>query len=336
MDRINRFVSFYTTNNIAAWEGVRRIDETNVLASGALNSRVGCFYIGPVNGSSASLYEISVPRSITSSAYGPDVYDKKRGILRLVGTYKNETPFTLGFLFKGTVNDINNENNFKTIRIGYNYTYCHSIIKDLIVGNSDDLYTSSNGETPLGPAKAFIYNIKTKEVTFIEYPGAKSNTVYGVCYNGGDSYTMCGGHTPVTKTVVNIEEGNDREFEEAYIVDFNSVTKQFTHFTSYRHPPDTRGIYNTHFQGISNENGYYQLVADSLNVESKYAPASWVGVRRNVDGSFGQAQWLDIAYPSGDDVTVTSANSVAGNLVIGVAESLKIGTKSYQAEILAL
>ena len=56
-------------------------------------------------------------------------------------------------------------------------------------------------------------------------------------------------------------------------------------------------------------------------------------VRRNPDGSFGEAAWVDLNYPGVDPSTaITSCNSVAGNQVVGIVIG-DTGAFSYQATV---
>ncbi len=105
----------------------------------------------------------------------------------------------------------------------------------------------------------------------------------------------------------------------AYLVDYDSATGTFSNWTSFEYPNGTN--FATQFQGISSaEKGVYTLSADSLQAGSD-APAqgSWVTVRRNTDGSFSQAEWVDLNYAGYDPQTnLTSSNSVYGNQVVGI------------------
>jgi len=73
----------------------------------------------------------------------------------------------------------------------------------------------------------------------------------------------------------------------------------------------------THFQGISSvEKGVYTIAADSAEVGSADpAQGYWVTVRRNADGSFGDARWVEL---NDSQTGLTSADSVYGNAVVGI------------------
>src|SRR5208337_2445423 len=162
----------------------------------------------------------------------------------------------------------------------------------------------------------------------IVYPGSTTTTDYGIWYNGGTSYTICGGYSDI------LAQG--RTIGQGFLVDYDSATGQFTNWTSFAYPNGLIGQdYITHFEGISStENGVYTLSADSVQSgSSNLAQGSWVTVQRNPDGSFGAGAWVDLNYPGVDPSTaITSANSVAGNQVVGIVTSGTSGF-SYQATI---
>ncbi|WP_229029220.1 hypothetical protein [Flavobacterium sp. SLB02] len=72
----------------------------------------------------------------------------------------------------------------------------------------------------------------------------------------------------------------------------------------------------THFEGITvAKNGGYNMPSDWLTVNGEKNGASFVTVNRNSDGSFGEANWIDIDFP---DSSVTSANTVYRNNILGI------------------
>jgi hypothetical protein len=145
----------------------------------------------------------------------------------------------------------------------------------------------------------------------IVFPGSISTMAYGIWHNGGTSYTIAGGYSNVGD--------QSRRLGHGYLVDYDSLTGKFTHWTSFDYPNGPVGqSFITHFEGISSaEEGVYTLSADSLAVGSSgSAQGSLVTVRRNADGSFGPAVWVDLKFPGVDGLP--SANSVAGNQVVGI------------------
>ncbi len=162
----------------------------------------------------------------------------------------------------------------------------------------------------------------------IVYPGSTSTSAYGIWYNGGTSYTICGGYTTLGDL--------GQAVSHAYLVDYDSGTGNFSHWTTFEYPNGKLGQnFVTHFQGISGyQKGVYSLSADSAQLgNSNLVQGSWVTVRRNSDGSFGPSVWVDLNYPGTDpDTELTSNDSVAGDAVVGIVISTS-GTFSYQADL---
>ena len=191
---------------------------------------------------------------------------------------------------------------------------------DLAVGNAGDI--------PIQTDHAFLYSIsQDKILTDIVYPGSEtsSTTAYGIWYNGGTSYTIAGGYTTLASPGKTVAEG--------YLVDYNSSTGQFTNWTSFAGPDGLVGpSFATHFQGISSpEPGVYTLSADTSDAgSSTVLQATLATVRRNPDGTFGPADWVNLNYPGA--LGLQTADSVAGNQVVGI---VTVGTSiiSYQATV---
>ena len=143
----------------------------------------------------------------------------------------------------------------------------------------------------------------------------------------GTSYTIVGGYA---QTPVNNLDDQHRPIGEGYIVDYDSATGAFTNWKSYEHPKSPAGLeFVTHFEGISSvENGVYTLSAgSSLTGTSTFEVGSVATVRRNTDGSFGEAAWVDLSYP-GVDASITS-DSVVGNQVVGTNTEQKLAQLTY-------
>ena len=121
-----------------------------------------------------------------------------------------------------------------------------------------------------------------------------------------------------------------------YLVDYDSATQQFSHWASFAYPDGLVGqTFLTHFQGISStEAGVYTLIGDSAQSSApNLVQASWVSVRRNPDGSFGPAAWVNLNGPgSVPSPSVISGDSVYGNQVVGFALGNN-GQVVYQATI---
>ena len=85
------------------------------------------------------------------------------------------------------------------------------------------------------------------------------------------------------------------------LVDYDSATGLFSHWTSFDYPNGPVGQdFVTHFEGISSvEKGVYTLSADSVQSRHRATPsrARSSRVRRNTDGTFGHATWVNLNYP---------------------------------------
>ncbi|HEY1602374.1 MAG TPA: hypothetical protein VGG64_22420 [Pirellulales bacterium] len=327
-----------TTQPVTSWEGIRGADEPGQYMISGSSEDDGLLFIGGINGTGTS-YLFNYPGALNTSIYGPD--NLSNGLVRLVGTYKNPDYATApvqvnGFAYGGTLTDGSQSTAWQTIDYpGAVYNFIHSTMGGLAVGNYDNPAAHNTLNLQYGPGHAEIYNVITHQyVTDVAYPGAVSNTVYGIWYNGGTSYTLAGGYS---LDAVNNFADQDRPIGTAYIVDYDSATNQFSHWTSVQDPSGTNLA--THFQGISSvQPGVYTLAAGSV-LEGSNDPVqgSLVTIVRNADGSFGPAQWVTLNYagptPSGasSGTGMTSNNSVFGNQVVGVVA----GSSSfpYQATV---
>ncbi len=336
-------VTYYNTDNFptnltyAGWEGIRDGDSSGqylITGTTVVNGEpTGLLYEGTIDGTGTS-YAVISPGWTTSSVYGPN--NLGNGVIQLVGTYtsSSSTAATNSFIFQGTTSDLNNASNYATIDIsGADYTIVHSVSGGLAVGNYDSPADHGKYGLALGPGHAFIFDVSDPSnpiyVKDISFPGAISTSAYGIWYNGGTSYTICGGYS--AGAVNNFQNQND-PFPHAFLVDYDSSTGTFSHWTSFDYPYGKDFL--THFQGISStQPGVYTIAADAA-IQNGSAPTQgmWVTVSRNADGSFGPARWINLNYPGLDPTTnLTSNNSVAGNQLVGII----LGSKgfTYQATV---
>jgi hypothetical protein len=94
------------------------------------------------------------------------------------------------------------------------------------------------------------------------------------------------------------------------------MLKQTNNLKSFSYKNETILSIITHFEGITvAKNGGYNMPSDWLTVNGEKNGASFVTVNRNSDGSFGEANWIDIDFP---DSSVTSANTVYRNNILGI------------------
>jgi trimeric autotransporter adhesin len=312
------------STDIEGWQGIRGASVSGNYLIVGTSGASGVLFDGAINGNGGqTTFPINVPFSgvTETTVYGPDL--TQGGTLRLVGTYQssaNPSVLVNGFLFQGTTTDLGDASHYRTINYpGAQYTYVHSIAGNLAVGN----YTSEDDEGHKQPGKAFIYDIvNDKFLPDVEFPGSEQNSAYGIWWNGGTKYTIAGGYSNGLTTVA-----DGQPLDRAYLVDFNTATQKFSHWKSYDHPGKN---VLTHFQGISSvQAGYYALSANSVIKDSEDpAPGSWVLVYRKSDGSFSDAEWVDLDY--NNEGGITTGDSVYGNQVVGIVIGEQI---SYQATI---
>jgi hypothetical protein len=320
-------VTYYNSSSVgmqpvSGWQGIRDSGTTGqYLITGTSNSN-GLLYVGPISGVGGTSYAVNVPGAASTSVYGPDVV--AGNVLRLVGSYRNGQGDVNGFVFQGTTSGLTDSNNYRTIAYpGATYTYVHSTMGDLAVGNAD----GPEGNAPIGTGHAFIYSHSQDQIiTDIVYPDSTSTTAYGIWHNEGTSYTIVGGYTKLLNPGTTVAAG--------YMVDYDAATGEFSHWTSISAPgvgPNGEAL-ATHFEGISSPRpGVYTLAATQTALGTTTPlQASLATVMRTPDGGFDSPFWVNLNYPGSSGV-VTS-NSVAGNQVVGIA---LVGSSfvSYQATV---
>jgi trimeric autotransporter adhesin len=328
-------VRYYNTDHVSIqpvslWQGLRGADAPGKFLITGTSDLVGVLSISSISGRGKA-YAVSYPRALSTSVYGPDDLDGSR--IRLVGSYRslvaNPSVTVDGFLFQGTTGDLSTATHYRTIDYpGATYNYVHSTMGGFAVGNYDS--PAGNGQG-LGPAKAYIYNVATASfVTNVVFPGSVADTAYGIWHNGGTSYTICGGYK---NEDANNATDQDAPIGQAYLVDYNAATGRFSHWTSYSFPGAISGTsVLTHFEGISSaQKGVYTLNADVVRSDGS-AGGYFVTVRRNANGTFGSASWVNLKYPGYPGL---SSNSVYGNHVVGIATGGPGGEIAFQATVVS-
>ena len=230
----------FGTQPVSLWEGIRySVSSGQYLISGSSGAN-GLLFEGTLAGAGTS-YLVNYPGAPTTSVYGPDDLGgdmgggesrARRGSWRWWGVTIAHAPLPIaymnGFLFEAptTVSPPNSRRAAITRRLtirGAAYNFVHSTMGSLAVGT----YGGTDGsdglpEMPLGPDHGFIYDICQKKfLPDIVFPGSKSDTAYGIWYNGGTSYTICGGYS---FTAVNNLADQDQPIGQGYLVDYNSAT----------------------------------------------------------------------------------------------------------------
>ena len=122
------------------------------------------------------------------------------------------------------------------------------------------------------------------------------------------------------------EEAGRVSAGEAYLIDYDSITGQFSNYIDFSYRNRDRTDLISHFEGIyRTDNCNYRLPATSvaLNTEDDLAIASIVTVKRNERGGFrAKARWqdLDVKRSSdGEDSVLSTANSLYGDVTVGFA-----------------
>src|SRR5260370_9178484 len=101
------------------------------------------------------------------------------------------------FICEARAADLAQSGNYRTIDYpGATYTYVHSTMGGLAVGNAD----GPEGNAPLGTGHAFLDTLAQGALSEIVYPGATTTTAYRIWYNGGPSDTIGGGLHPPSVT----------------------------------------------------------------------------------------------------------------------------------------
>ena len=308
---------------------------------------VGLVYQGPLDAvardgvSGSGVWStVAVPDSFAAagtSVYGPD--NLGEGQANLVGAYTRnlngasptpEDPAIVGFAYTGAV-DGSSADGWRSVQgitqLGTpgTYTFVHSVDGGLAVGNADNADVDDlTGYFSLS-STAFIVDLETGAQTLIRYPGQRdplvTHTAYGIWDNEDGTYTIAGGSGE------RLKRGNSRvDSGEAYLIDYDSVTGRFSHYTNFAYRNRERTDLISHFEGIyRTKRGAYRLPATSvaLNRNGDAAIASVVTVKRNKQGDFkSDAHWRDLKVTRSSDQeasVLTTANSQFGQVTVGFA-----------------
>lgn len=325
----------------------------------------GFAYVGPLNavsnprfnGSSASgtWYPIRVPASFGAagtSVYGPD--NLGAGRVNYVGAYTRDlggatpssgNPSIVGFTYTGTVNG--------STRAGYRsvqgitdeglpgtYTFVHSVDGGLAVGNTD--LAALDGRTGYFSLKStpFLVSLANGAQTPIRFASDDTDdvdfithTAYAIWHNGKSSYTIAGGSGTV------LENGNGVTAGAGYLVDYDSITGQFSHYTEFNYQNRNSTDLITHFEGIYRDaSGDYWLPATSvaLSPQGDFSIASVVRVERSRSGDFqAKAEWRPLQVResgTGVESVLSTGNSLFGNTVVGFANYPTASNELTQAD----
>lgn len=291
--------------------GVRTIsNSSNVylsVISPSTTSSVGLVYAGPLNGQGGQWYQLNYPASSgvtvqSTTLYGPN-NGSSDGTINVVGSFTSaESPgVSFGLLYQGKLTDGNNSSNWTILTPPSAIsTIAHSNMGNLVAGN----YNIQSD--PAG--KAFIYDMNTKEYTEITKQDAKSVTIYGIWYNGGNSYTIAGGYSRL----------NIQGLDIGYVADYDASTQAISNWTSYSYNNLPLDSVVSHFEGITGDGyGGYNLAADVGGIGSltNGYQSTFVHIARIGSAFYQVAKWTDINYPGS---ILSSANTVNDNNLLGV------------------
>ena len=112
---------------------------------------------------------------------------------------------------------------------------------------------------PLGPGNAYVYDIATP-VVYLDHLSrlGEQHRLWHLVQRRHELHDR----RRVQPTVVNNFADQNQPIGQAYIVDYDSATGQFSNWTSFSNPAGSN--FDTHFEGISStENGVYTISADS-------------------------------------------------------------------------
>lgn len=313
----------------------------SVVITGSNSDNVATIYEGTLQAlpnAPASRWHVMQPAfaNVTKSLfYGPNtsLFDPTLGAknIRAVGTFQQSgdgSQLNHGMMYQGPLDDSGTWTQIDAtplVPTGHTLqnTIPHSTMGNLVVGNYDlDSNTS--------PGHAFVYNITEKswmdfrptDASGMPIP-ALSITAYGIWQNGGSnstSYTVAGGFSDV----------NNDGIDEGYVVDYDSSTKAYSHFTIFNF--ENMKSLVSHFDGITATANGYNLTGEFVSPANGGIGGFFASIVREADGSFSTADWVPVAVPGS---SVTTGNTVIDNHVLGIyAPGAAVPISSYIATVL--
>ena len=281
-------------------------------------SNVAALYNGPLSGAvepSAvwnQLNPILSGQTVTSSSfYGPNtaIFNPSLGAGNVIAvgsyTYAESTAganSAHGLLYQGTVTGSGTWAQIDATPLVLSgslaNTIAHSNMGDLVVGNYDTTET---------PGNAFIYNRIANTWTNLNPASSTSVTAYGIWQNGGSSstsYTIAGGFSDL----------NSGGLDQGYLLNYDSSTGDITNYKTYNYDDLPITSLVSHFDGITATEEGFNLTGFYSTVDPLVDAGFFASVTVNLDGSFSEAAWTNIAVPG---AAVTTGNTIIGNSVLG-------------------
>lgn len=290
-------------------------------------------YRGPITGG-GTYFTLNVPGSnSTTNAYSAD--NATGGQVKVVGN-STINSVSRGFLYQGPV-----ANNDGLGSVGtapwYDVTFTkngttygsipHSVMNNIVVGGYQAAGVTAyicDITTPASP----VCNDMSAAFASLPVPPL-STSAYGVWWNGGTSYTIVGGYSSVLTSDL---AGTSATGAKGFIVDYDSSSKAWTHFTSYTYNNDTSGTLITHFEGITIDptKGGYNLAGEGLT-SNGVMNVGLAHVSRTSDGGFiASPSWVAVSYPN---ATTTTSDTVYQNNILGVYKPGSQALNGYVATI---
>lgn len=326
-------VFYYDCSPICGgWEGIRKLDNDNLLIIGSTINGEGLVFIGSKDGQGYyKSFKVPLDNVINTFCYSGDYLGNK--IFRLVGTFSKSDIPTQGnksYIYVGEISDIelSKINNYIIVEpknIQNNIIF-HSVSNKLIVGNSDS--------TILSTKEGIIYDIEGKFITAVFYPDSIYTNLYGIIYNKcQNNYTIVGGYSKSNK------QYNSRFAfgEVGFIVDYNQKTNEFSNWTTIELPKTfeilTDALY--HIEGISlyfDSKNTYSLAFCAEN-PTNGERAGGLTIYKRIQGGFERLLEDPLFYQY-DPNEFCFGDSVVDNIVVGIRNDQNTGDIiPYQAEI---
>lgn len=322
--------TYYNSTNGFIWAGICPTNLNKIyLLAGGDSSGNGIFYKGSIEFNNLStFYKVNFPDALSTSLYGPESIDNN--IVAIVGSY-NTKNLTKGFYYRGLIKDLDNPSLYRTI-IPFKknkITVAHSTSNGLAVYVVGDI---SPAEFAVG--NSAVYDLdKQINISEVLFPGSFSTTTYGIWYNGinepgFESYTIAGGFR------------NNMEIKNfSFLVDlyYNKTSGEFYFLNWTEINTYNENNIESHIQGISViENGEYICPCDNYQINTdgtKSKINSMTIVITRLANGFTITNYNIIDFPGS---SLTSCNSVADNVVVGLYETESNEAFGYQAKYTCL
>ena len=272
---------------VSGWQGIRAGDSSGQYLITGTSDTNGLLYEGPITGVGGTAYPVNYPGAASTSVYGPD--DLGNGELRLVGSYTTGSGQTDGFLFQGTTADLSDSSDYQTIDYpNVTYTYIHSTMGDLAVGNGGDVPAQTRPRIPLQHLAEYVPDRHRLSGLDIHVGLWHLVQRRHELHDLRRLYAAC-----------SVRQQDGRRWLPGRL----QLGDRAIHATGRHTPIRTAwraSRWSTHFQGISStQAGVYTLAANATESgSSTVLMAAVATVRLNPDGTFGPAAWVNLSDPN--------------------------------------